>query len=241
MSAQAASEAQGERLGSGAMFDAIAPRYDLLNRIISFGIDRGWRRRCVRALGDAPARILDLATGTGDLAIESAKTYPDARVVGVDPSTKMLEIGVQKIAAHQLSERVQLQEGSAEELPFEDASFDAVTIAFGIRNVPDRPRALREMRRVTRPGGKVAVLELSEPPGGVMGSLARIHVHHVVPFLGGMLSGNKEYRYLQRSIAAFPRPEVFATMMEAAGLANVHAQPLTMGVAHLYVGEVPVR
>lgn len=239
MTSETVSEPQ--RLGSGAMFDAIAPRYDLLNRIISFGIDRGWRRRAVRALGDSPNRILDLATGTGDLAIEVAKTHANATVVGVDPSTKMLEIGVQKIAAMGLSERVRLQEGNAEELPFEDASFDAVTIAFGIRNVPDRPRALGEMRRVTRAGGRVAVLELSEPPGGVMGSLARIHVHHVVPFVGGVLSGNKEYRYLQKSIAAFPRPEVFATMMETAGLVNVHAQPLTMGVAHLYVGEVPVR
>ena len=174
MSAQAASEAQGERLGSGAMFDAIAPRYDLLNRIISFGIDRGWRRRCVRALGDAPARILDLATGTGDLAIESAKTYPGARVVGVDPSTKMLEIGVQKIAAQQLSERVQLQEGSAEELPFEDASFDAVTIAFNARYLVE---ALQNVE------GDQLALEMSGPlsPGVIKPVDDPDYVHVIMP------------------------------------------------------------
>src|SRR5690606_23666848 len=117
-----------------------------------------------------------------------------------------------------LSERITLVEGDAQQLPFEDASFDAATIAFGIRNVPDRPRALREMARVVRPGGRVAVLELSEPPGGLLGSLARIHVHHIVPFLGALISGSKEYRYLQRSIAAFPPPEQFAATMREAGL-----------------------
>lgn len=229
------------RLGSGAMFDAIAPRYDLLNRVLSLGIDRGWRRKAVRALGLADregARVLDLATGTADLAIEIADQYPGASVVGVDPSANMLEIGEKKIAARDLSGRVSVSLGEAERLPFEDASFDGVTIAFGIRNVVDRPAGLAEMRRVTKPGGRVVVLELSEPKKGVFSSLARVHVHHVVPLLGGLISGKKEYGYLQASIAAFPPAEEFATMMEKAGLTSVTATPLTFGVAHLYVGEV---
>lgn len=239
-------EAQ-DRLGSGAMFDGIAARYDLLNRIISLGIDRGWRRKAAAALGDplalgdAEATVLDVATGTADLAIEIASRHPAASVVGVDPSPKMLEVAAQKLAARGLDSRIRVELGEAEKLPFEDATFSGVTISFGIRNVADRPRGLAEMRRVTKPGGRVVILELSEPKKGVMGTLARVHVHHVVPFVGGLLSGKKEYGYLQASIAAFPTAEAFCELMRQAGLVNVVAEPLTMGVAHLYVGEVPPR
>ncbi len=226
------------RAGSGAMFDAIAERYDLLNRILSLGVDQGWRRRTVRALAlPAGGRALDLATGTADLAIQIARHYPEAHVVGVDPSRRMLEVGRRKLAGAGLEDRVTLEDGDAERLRFEDASFDGVSIAFGIRNVPDRDAALREMARVTRPRGRVVVLELSEPRGGVMGALARFHVHSVVPALGAMLSGASEYRYLQRSIAAFPPAEAFAERMRAAGLDVLEAVPLTFGVAHLYVAE----
>ncbi|NUP04616.1 MAG: bifunctional demethylmenaquinone methyltransferase/2-methoxy-6-polyprenyl-1,4-benzoquinol methylase UbiE [Polyangiaceae bacterium] len=223
------------------MFDGIASRYDLLNRIISFGIDKSWRRRAsaALALSDKGARVLDVATGTADLAIEIATSHASVEVVGVDPSAKMLEVASAKIGARGLSRSIELEIGEAEKLPFPDGSFEGVTIAFGIRNVADRPRGLREMKRVTKPGGKVVVLELSEPKPGVMGSLARVHVHRVVPFVGGLLSGKKEYGYLQASIAAFPPAETFCKMMEEAGLVNVTATPLTMGVAHLYVGEAP--
>jgi demethylmenaquinone methyltransferase/2-methoxy-6-polyprenyl-1,4-benzoquinol methylase len=220
------------------MFDAIAGRYDLMNRLISLGIDQGWRRQTVAALGlGESGRVLDLATGTADLGLLIASTHPRVDVEGVDPSVKMLEIGRQKVARAGYTERVRLTVGVAEELPFEDRAFDAISIAFGIRNVPDRPKALREMARVTRAGGRIAILELSEPRGGVTGTLARFHVHSVVPWLGGLLSGSREYRYLQRSIAAFPAPEEFSALLETAGLRVLEARPLTFGVCHLFVAE----
>jgi demethylmenaquinone methyltransferase/2-methoxy-6-polyprenyl-1,4-benzoquinol methylase len=220
------------------MFDAIAGRYDLLNRILSLGIDQGWRQKTVAGMQLGPrAHVLDLATGTADLAILVASTHPDARVEGVDPSVKMLEVGRQKVDKLGLSDRITLHVGVAESVPFADGTFDAVSIAFGIRNVPDRPKALREMARVTRPGGRVVILELSEPRGGVLGPLARFHVHSVVPWLGGLLSGSREYRYLQRSIAAFPPSEEFTRTMSAAGLRVLETAPLTFGVSNLYVAE----
>lgn len=224
--------------GSGQMFDRIAHRYDLLNRIMSLGLDRAWRRRLVASVGPSePRRILDLATGTADVALSVAGAYPEAEVVGLDPSEGMLGVGREKISRRALDERVSLIAGDAQALPFEDDSFDAITMAFGIRNVPDRGRALHEMARVVRPHGRVAILELSEPRGGLMAPFARFHVHHVVPRLGGWLSGVREYRYLQESIAAFPSPEAFTTMMGAAGLAEVTAKRLGFGSAQLFVGE----
>jgi demethylmenaquinone methyltransferase/2-methoxy-6-polyprenyl-1,4-benzoquinol methylase len=180
--------------------------------------------------------VLDLATGTGDLAIAIAQTHPDSTVVGVDPSRNMLSEGVRKLGEINLSDRIELLEGDAQALSFEDATFDGVTVAFGIRNVPDRAKALREMARVTRMGGRVVVLELSEPRRGMLGVLARTYVHEIVPRVGGLLSGAKEYRYLQRSIAAFPPASEFAQMMDEAGLTVLETSPLTFGVAHLYVG-----
>ncbi len=233
-----ASNSPSPRDGSGEMFDKIADRYDLLNRLLSLGIDQGWRQQAVAELELGPsADVLDIATGTGDLAILEATTHPGCRVQGVDPSSRMLDIGRKKVERAGLSARVTLVQGSAESLPFEPRSFDGVSIAFGIRNVVDRPRALREMARVTRPGGRVVVLELSEPRSGILGPLARFHVHSVVPFLGGLISGSREYRYLQQSIAAFPPAEQFAGLMEDAGLAVVETRPLTFGVATLYVAE----
>jgi demethylmenaquinone methyltransferase/2-methoxy-6-polyprenyl-1,4-benzoquinol methylase len=226
------------RDGSGEMFDAIADRYDLLNRVLSLGIDQGWRKKTVAAMNLAGScRVLDLATGTGDLAIMTAQTHPTATVHGLDPSARMLEKGRAKVDALGLSARITLGQGVAEVVPFPDATFDAVSIAFGIRNVPDRPRALREMARVTRPGGRIVVLELAEPRAGFLGPLARFHVHTVVPFVGGIISGSKEYRYLQRSIAAFPPPEEFAETMRSSGLEPLAVQPLTFGVSTLYVAE----
>lgn len=233
----------GSRLGSGEMFDAIAPRYDLLNRILSLGIDQGWRRKTVAALelGEGPAVALDVATGTGDLALAVAAKHPQSRVMGVDPSENMLSVGREKVDKRKLGDRVELVHGDAQDLPFDDDRFDACCIGFGIRNVPDRWRGLREMARVTRPGGRVAVLELGEPRGAVLGPLARFHIHWVVPRLGAALSGAREYRYLQESIAAFPEPEAFADMMRDAGLEVLQARPLTFGVCHLFVGTPRVE
>lgn len=227
-------------LGSGKMFDAIAHRYDLVNRVMSFGIDKRWRRLAVDALQiSGAARVLDVATGTADLAIAIAKQYTDTRVDGVDPSVGMLTVGEEKIQQQGLSKRVHLQEGDAQALPFEDDSFDGVTISFGIRNVPDRQKGLLEMTRVVRPGGRVVVLELGEPTG-VLGPFARLHVHTLVPAIGAVISGrHKEYNYLQNSIAAFPTPDVFSKMMEDAGLVDVTATPLTFSACVLFVGTVP--
>jgi demethylmenaquinone methyltransferase/2-methoxy-6-polyprenyl-1,4-benzoquinol methylase len=166
-----------------------------------------------------------------------AKTHPSVSVVGVDPSAKMLEVGEKKLTVQQLNERVTLQVGDAQALEFPDRTFDGLTIAFGIRNVPDRLQGLREMARVTKAGGRVAILELSEPRSGVLGPLARFHVHSVVPTIGALLSGAKEYHYLQKSIAAFPPAEEFEALMVEAGLRIVASHALTFGVCHLYVGE----
>lgn len=230
-----------ERLGSGTMFDAIAHRYDFLNRVLSMGIDHGWRRKTVAALVDSegrePERVLDLATGTADLALAVAKRFPRVSVVGSDPSSKMLAIGEQKVARR--GAPVTLEVGDAQALPYADGSFDACCMSFGIRNVPDRSRALREMARVVRPGGRVAILELSEPREGLMAFFARFWIRRAVPRIGALLSGQREYRYLQESIAAFPSPEAFTAMMADAGLAPVQTRPLTFGVCCLYVAEVP--
>jgi len=226
------------REGSGAMFDGIAERYDLVNRVISLGIDQSWRKKTVRSLELQPgARVLDLATGTADLAIMIAKLHPHVTLVGVDPSEKMLEVGKKKLDVGQLNERIELQVGDAQDLKFPDRTFDGVSIAFGIRNVPNRLQGLREMARVTKAGGRVAILELSEPRGGLLGPLARFHVHSVVPTIGALLSGRKEYHYLQRSIAAFPPAAEFEALMREAGMRIVASTALTFGVCHLYVGE----
>lgn len=227
--------------GSGAMFDQIAHRYDLLNKLISFGMDARWRRALVSAL-DVGAieqpRVLDVATGTADIALAIADTHRDAQVVGLDPSVGMLDVGRDKIAGRELSDRVRLVEGDAQAMPFDDDAFHATCIAFGIRNVPDRLRGLKEMARVTRTGHRVVVLELGEPDRGPLAPFARFHVHHVIPRLGAWLSGADEYAYLQKSIAAFPPPEQFMELMREAGLRIEAHRPFVFGGANLYVGVV---
>lgn len=235
-SARSGSGGSAPRAGSGAMFDRIARRYDLLNRLLSLGLDERWRRKTVAALElGADARVLDLATGTADLAIRVARQYSDSKVEGVDPSAGMLDVGRGKVARLGLGARIELAVGDAQDLPHADDSFDGVCMAFGIRNVPDRARALAEMARVTRPGGRIAILELSEPQGGVLAPMARFHIRVLVPRVGAFLSGSREYRYLQRSIAAFPPAEQFAQVMDSAGLRVLRVVPLTFGVCHLYV------
>ena len=237
--------ASSQRLGSGRMFDRIAPRYDLLNRVLSFGLDGGWRRRCARALRLPPAaRVLDLATGTGDLAREILRQYPDAHVVALDPAPRMLEVARRKLGAELARGRLALGEGGAADIPFPDGSFDAVTIAFGIRNVPDIGAALGEMKRVTRAGGHVAVLELLEPAEGpaagggivrIAARVARFHVRHVVPAIGAALSGREEYRYLQASIRRFPPLAEFADILRQHGFETVEVRSLSFGACGLFV------
>jgi len=224
--------------GSGQMFDQIAGRYDMLNRLMSMGIDQSWRRKTVAAMSlPADAVVLDLATGTADLAMMIARTHPDAKVVGSDPSARMLEVGHDKVERSGLADRVALEVGDAQSLPYDDDTFDGCCIAFGIRNVPDRVAALREMARVTKPTGRVAVLELGEPSVGWLSPIARFHVRKVIPRIGGMLSGSKEYKYLQESIAAFPPAEEFATLMAQSGMTVLDLKPLTFGACTLFVAQ----
>lgn len=221
--------------GSGQMFDRIARRYDLLNRILSLGLDRSWRRKLVASLPDQ-GRLLDVATGTGDVALALAKAYPEVSVTGLDPSVGMLDVGREKVTARSLDPRVELIEGDAQAMPFPDDHFAGACIAFGIRNVPDRAKGLSEMARVVEPGGPIVVLELGEPRKGLLAPFARFHVRHVVPLIGAVLSGDAEYRYLQKSVAAFPVPEAFCELMTDAGLKDATYEAMPFDAAHLYVG-----
>ncbi len=226
--------------GSGIMFDRIAKRYDKMNRLISFGLDKKWRAKLLRQLGTLKPgdQVLDLATGTADVALAICAFAEGVSVLGVDPSEGMLQVGRQKVKQAQLSDRIRLETGDAQALQVEDNRFAASCISFGIRNVPDRRKGISEMARTTRPGGRVVILELSEPESGFLAPFARFHIHHVVPNLGAFLSGASEYRYLQKSIEAFPPADQFAQLMESCGLKNIQVQKLTLGTAHLYTGTV---
>jgi demethylmenaquinone methyltransferase / 2-methoxy-6-polyprenyl-1,4-benzoquinol methylase len=220
------------------MFDRIATRYDLLNRVMSLGLDSGWRTRAVEALELREGhRILDLATGTADLAICVARRHPTIQVTGLDPSQRMLDVGHRKLSRLGLGNRVSLVVGDAQALDCADRSFDGLCMAFGIRNVPDRLAALREMARVVRPTGRISLLELSEPGDGWFAGPARWYVHRVVPFMGALLSGANEYQYLQRSIRAFPPADEFCRLMTDAGLDVIRVERLGFGACHLYVAS----
>jgi len=222
--------------GSGAMFDNIAERYDAINRLMSLGLDRRWRRRCVERLsGPNLTSILDVATGTADLAIAAARRYPEVKVVGLDPSEQMLGVGRTKLGKLGLSDRIELVRGDAEALPFGDGSFDAAMMAFGIRNVPDRSRALLEFHRVVRPGGLVCILELNEPTSGWLGPVTRLWVHQVIPMLGRLFARGGEYSYLRESMARFPPPQAFEELLRSAGLEPLATDRLGLGACHLFV------
>lgn len=219
------------------MFGAIAGRYDRLNHLLSFGIDRRWRAEAVReALAARPRRILDVATGTGDLALAIKARAPQAEVVGLDFAEPMLELARQKAARHELE--IELVRGDAQALPFADGSFDAVTVAYGLRNFADRRLGLREMHRVLRPGGRLVVLEFPPPPKSLFGRAFRIYLLNVIPALAGRLSGQPEaYRYLGRSVLDFPAPEALAAMMRAVGFCRVGARLQTFGASALHRGD----
>lgn len=220
------------------MFTGIARRYDFLNHALSLNIDRRWRRELVRACGVQPgARALDVATGTADVAIEFARRTAAASIVGLDPSHGMLAVGRDKIARDpSLGARVQLIEGDALSLPFPDASFDAVTIAFGLRNLPDYERGVREMARVLRPGARLAVLEFL-PPSGVARLVFRAYIATVLPVIGRAISGSPEaYQYLASSIGGFIPAEGVRSLLAAAALQDVTTRRLTGGVAGLHCG-----
>jgi demethylmenaquinone methyltransferase/2-methoxy-6-polyprenyl-1,4-benzoquinol methylase len=225
-------------------FDAIAPRYDLTNRVISLGIDRGWRRKAVRHLQGLPpdGTVLDLACGTGDMALEVLRQRRAARVVGADLSRTMLGLAAGKLrdrrGAH--DGRVTLVNAPAEALPFKDAVFDGVVIAFGIRNVPDFRAGLQEMCRVLRPGGRACILEFSTPPSRALWRLYNYYFFRILPRIGGLLTGREAaYRYLTDSVASFPDAAAFSAAMRDAGFRGVGCHRLIGGIVCIHTGVRP--
>jgi len=219
------------------MFDAIAGRYDLLNHLLSAGIDRRWRRRAIESLQlTGRERVLDLCTGTADLAIAAARARPPAaRVVGVDFAGAMLGVGRQKLERARLAERVTLVRGDATRIPVADRSVDAVTIAFGIRNVDEVAAACREMRRVLRRNGRLAILEFAVPTVPGLSRLYLGYLHHILPRVGRVVSRhNAAYGYLPASIGAFSTPKEFIAILSGAGFSSISAQSLTFGSVILY-------
>jgi demethylmenaquinone methyltransferase/2-methoxy-6-polyprenyl-1,4-benzoquinol methylase len=221
------------------MFDRIAFRYDFLNRLLSLGVDVGWRKGTVRMVAeDRPSSILDLAAGTGDLTLMLARRIPQAAVTGVDLAPEMLEVGRRKIVKSGVRNIRGMVEGDAEALPFEAGSFDAVTVGFGVRNFGNIPVGLSEMYRVLRPGGRVYILEFGMPERRIFGALYRFYFRRLLPFIGGIFSGeHKAYRYLQRSVEEFPYGDRFVALMREAGFTRVSHRPLTEGLASIYRGE----
>ena len=222
------------------MFGQIARRYDLLNHLLSLGIDRSWRRcttRLVPPRGEAP--ILDVCTGTGDLALAYWRAGGGrARIVGADFCRPMLQIGRQKCRRADCGDAVALVEADACRLPFPNDCFQIVCVAFGLRNVSDTERGLAEMVRVCRPGGQVAILEFSMPTMRPLRAIYQLYFRRVVPLVGQTLAENKEgaYNYLPQSVGEFPQAEALAARMRSAGLGEVRFHPFTFGVATLYVG-----
>ncbi len=222
------------------LFDKIAFRYDLLNHIMSFGVDKIWRRRaikCVSAVGKS-LNILDVATGTADLALAAMKCDPQ-HIVGVDISTKMLEIGRRKVKEKGFSDKIELEEASSENIPFDDNYFDVAMVAFGVRNFANLRKGLSEMKRVTKKGGSVVILEFSKPRRFPFKQVYQFYLFKVIPCIGRMISKEKEaYSYLPESIKKFPDNEDFLNIMSECGLKNVRQKKLTFGVASIYVGNV---
>jgi demethylmenaquinone methyltransferase/2-methoxy-6-polyprenyl-1,4-benzoquinol methylase len=221
------------------MFDAIAGRYDLLNHVLSAGIDRRWRKLAIRSLGlTGRERVLDLCTGTADLAIAARTARPSAaRVIGVDFARAMLRIGRDKVRRRALDDAVQLIRADATRIPLANRSVDAVTIAFGIRNVEDPAAACREMHRVLTPGGRVAILEFAIPAARPFRAVYMTYFTHVLPRLGRLVSGHDAaYDYLPASVGAFASPDEFAAMLRAVGFVDVSARPFTFGAVILYTG-----
>jgi demethylmenaquinone methyltransferase/2-methoxy-6-polyprenyl-1,4-benzoquinol methylase len=219
------------------MFDAIAPRYDLLNRVLSAGLDQRWRRRAVDVLSlGRSAHVLDLCTGTADLAIAIADRHTDASIVGIDFSGAMLRLGHRKVHALALGRRVRLVRGDAARIPLTNASWDAASIAFGIRNVAEPEHALAELQRVLRPGARLVILEFGQPRVPGISTLYSWYFRYLLPLVGRLVSHHRSaYSYLPASVGTFPPPAEFARTIERHGFVSVSAVPLTLGIVYLYV------
>jgi demethylmenaquinone methyltransferase/2-methoxy-6-polyprenyl-1,4-benzoquinol methylase len=219
-----------------SLFDGIAPRYDFLNHFLSSGIDVFWRRKAVGFLRDHhPQKILDIATGTGDLAIEASKLRPKS-VIGIDIAPAMLDIARRKAGKKGLGALISFIDAQAENLPFAGGTFDAVTVGFGVRNFSHLESGLKEMVRVVRPGGVLVVLEFSRPRSALMSTLYGFYSERVLPFVGGSFSSKEAYEYLPSTIQEFPDGERFGKLLERAGVQNIRIVPLTFGIVTIYYG-----
>lgn len=217
------------------MFNAIAHRYDFLNQLLSFGIHKGWRKKSIRLLqAKHPKTILDIATGTADFAIEAMKLKPE-KVVGVDISSGMLELGKKKIDKLGLQTKIELKLADSENLPFEDNSFDAITVGFGVRNFENLEKGIRDMHRVLKPGGQMVILEFSKPRAFPIKQLYTIYFKYITPFIGKIFSkDNSAYRYLPESVNAFPDGDDFLNILKKVGQKDAKAISITFGIASIY-------
>lgn len=220
-----------------SLFDRISARYDLLNHLLSAGFDIRWRKMATAILKTfQPKRILDVATGTGDLAIELASIEPES-IIGLDIAPQMLERGREKVREKRLEQRIAFEEGTAEEMRFPTGTFDAVTVAFGVRNFSDLSRGLSEMHRVLKRGGVVLILEFSKPQKPVIKQLYTFYFERILPVVGGTISGSPDaYRYLPATVKEFPMGEEFLSLLRAVGFSSVQQYPLTFDIATIYVG-----
>ena len=221
------------------MFDNIAYRYDFLNRFLSVGIDIQWRKKAIRQLKEkAPKYILDVATGTADVAIMTARILQPDKIVGIDISDGMLNFGRKKVKAAGLENLVELLNGDSETIKFDDDSFDAVTVAFGVRNFQQLEKGLSEIRRVLKPGGKLVVLEFSKPKALVIKQVYNVYMNIVAPGIGKLFSKNRNaYKYLDESIKKFPEGKNFTLILDTLGYTNTYCKPLSLGICSIYCGE----
>ena len=219
-----------------AMFDRISPKYDRLNHLLSLNIDKLWRRKTAKIVAKSqPKNILDLATGTADLAIELAKRNPQAHIIGMDISEKMLDIGKAKIIKQNLESQIELRLGDAAALPFENSSFDVVTVAFGVRNFEDLKRGLTEIHRVLKPNRQAFILEFSMPERFPVKQAYLLYFKHILPSIGRWISKDAAaYHYLPESVERFPKPDRFLDFLAAKGFKDLEKKALSLGIATIY-------
>ncbi len=221
------------------MFDSIAFRYDFLNRFLSVGIDVSWRKKAINQLkAIEPKKVLDVATGTADVALMTFKMLHAEKIIGIDISEGMLDLGRQKIEKLGLTKNIELLKGDSENIHFEDNSFDAITVAFGVRNFENLEMGLKEMHRVLRPGGKLVVLEFSKPKNAAFKVFYNLYMNQIAPAFGKLFSkNNNAYQYLNDSVQAFPEGETFLNIMKQAGFRETYLKPLTLGICSIYCGS----